>query len=200
LLARKARNCSPFTREDHRQITARLSRQADNLENIDPAYRAEPRAWTSDDPRRLDGVPAMAVPHVDAGAHDDMPIRDFDTHGNGGLPTETYSSSQQCLLLLGTAQDTPAAWLRAGEALEHVLLEITRRGYAASPFTQLIEVAATNVALCEELELRMYPQALLRVGRAPNTPASRRRRLRDMLDGVAASGPQAYVKQPEVLL
>ena len=77
------------------------------------------------------------------------------------LPTETYSSAQQCLLLLGTAQDTPAAWLRAGEALEHILLEITRRGYVASPFTALIEVAATNAALREELELGMYPHVLL---------------------------------------
>jgi hypothetical protein len=170
------------TRPEHRLAAARLSQRADQLENADPAYRAELRAWTSEDARRPDGVPAMAVPHVDAGAHDDLPIRDFDTRGMGWLPTETRSSMNQCLLLLGTAQDEPVAWLRAGEALEHVLLEITRYGYAASPFTQLIEVAVTNAQLRQELQLRMHPHVLLRVGRAPVTPATRRRRLVDMLE------------------
>ena len=171
-----------ITRPEHRLAAAMLSQQADRLENADPAYRAELRAWTSGDPRRLDGVPSMAVPRVDAGAHDDLPIRDFDTYGVGWLPTGTRSSINQCLLLLGTRQDTPAAWLRAGEALERVLLEVTRRGYAASPLTQVIEVAATNALLRQELQLRMYPHVLLRVGRAPATPATRRRRLVEVLE------------------
>jgi hypothetical protein len=171
-----------ITQPEHRLATARLSQQADQIENADPGYRAELRAWTSDDLRRLDGVPAMAVPHVGAGAHDDLPIRDFDTRGMGWLPTGTRSSSDQCLLLLGTLADTPAAWLRAGEALERVLLEITRRGYAASPLTQVIEVAATNSRLRAELQLGMHPHVLLRVGRAPTTPATRRRRLVSMLE------------------
>jgi hypothetical protein len=188
------------SRNEHRQAIARLSQQADNLENIDPAYRAELRAWTSDDPGRLDGVPATAVPHVDGSAHDDLPLRDFDTSGHGELPAETYSSAQQCLLLFGTTEDTPAAWSRAGEALEHILLEITRRGYVASPFTALIEVAATNAMLREDLALRMYPHVLLRVGHAPNTPASRRRRLGDMLDGIPVDGAVGSVENPILLL
>jgi hypothetical protein len=111
------------------------------------------------------------VPHVDAGANDDLPIRDFDSTGLGWLPVETRSSNQ-CLLLLGTLDDQPVAWLRAGEALERVWLEITRRGYVASPLTQLIEVARTNELLRLELQLGMHPHVLLRVGRAPNTPPS----------------------------
>jgi hypothetical protein len=190
----------PIVREAHRQTIARLSQQADNIENIDPAYRAELRAWTSDDPGRLDGVPAAAVPHVDGSAHDDIPLRDFDARGTGALPTETHSSAQQCLLLLGTAQDTPASWLRAGEALEHMLLEITGHGYVASPFTALIEVAPTNAALRAELGLAMFPHVLLRVGRAPITPASRRRRLGDMLDGIPLDGAAGSLENPIALL
>jgi hypothetical protein len=174
----------PITRPDHRRAAAALSQQADQFENSDPAYRAELRAWTSDDPTRNDGVPATTVPHVDAGSHDDIPIRDFDTHGAGTLPTETRSSLNQCLLLLGTLADTPASWLRAGEALERVQLEVARLGYACSPFTQLIEIAATNAALRAELQLTMNPHVLLRVGRAPATPLTRRRRLVDVLDEV----------------
>jgi hypothetical protein len=99
----------------------------------------------------------------------------------GWLPTETQSSMRQCLLLLGSAADDQVAWMRSGEALERVLLEVTRRGYVASPFTQVIEVARTNAMLRQELALTMYPHILLRVGRAPATAATRRRRLVDMI-------------------
>ena len=70
----------------------------------------------------------------------------------------------------------------------------------ASPFTALIEVAATNAVLREDLELDMYPHVLLRVGRAPSTPASRRRRLGDMLDGVPLDGAVGSRENPIVLL
>jgi hypothetical protein len=169
----------PITRPEHRLAAARLSQEADALENADPAYRAELRAWTTTDPLRGDGVPAMAVPHV--GASDDLPIRDFDSSGMGWLPVETNSSMEQCLLLLGTLDDGPMAWLRAGEALERVWLELTRRGYVASPLTQVIEVARTHELLRLELQLLMHPNVLLRVGRAASTPASRRRALQDVL-------------------
>jgi hypothetical protein len=119
-----------------------------------PAHRAELRAWTNADPSRRDGVPATLVPHVDAGSGDDIPIRDFDTHGLGRLPTKTHSSLNQCVLLLGTSQDQPAAWLRAGEALERVLLLVW-----ASTFRM--------VALIDNLT---------RLGRTPGRAPSRRRR------------------------
>ncbi|HEY7050424.1 MAG TPA: nitroreductase family protein [Jatrophihabitantaceae bacterium] len=169
------------TDSEQRYWVARLSQEADREQNADPAYRAELRAWTSDDPMRRDGVPSLAVPHVDAGAGDDVPIRDFDTRGVGWLPVATHSTVNQCLLLLGTLADRPEAWLRAGEALEHVLLEATRHGYVASPLTQVVEIAATRERLRTELGLQMHPHILMRVGRAPKTPASRRRRVEDVV-------------------
>jgi hypothetical protein len=166
---------------DQRVMVATLSQYADNVENLNPAYRAELRAWTTDDPGRRDGVPGLAVPHVDGSAQDDIPMRDFDTRGSGGLPSTTRSSKDQCLVLLCTSGDRPADWLRAGEALERVLLEITRHGFSASPLTQVTEVPAARAQLRRELGLTGHPHVLLRIGRAPVTPASRRRRLVDVL-------------------
>ena len=166
---------------DHRFIVARLSRRADELQMLNPAYRAEIRAWTTDDPRRRDGVPAMAVPHVDANTRDEVPIRDFDSRGAGWLPSDTRSTSRQCLVILGTDSDNPRSWIRAGEALERVLLEVTRRGFVASPLTQVVEIPETRSALRRELGLVMNPHVLLRVGRAPLTPAAPRRRLPEVL-------------------
>jgi hypothetical protein len=160
---------------------ARLSQKASALENADPAYRAEIRAWTTDDPARRDGVAAAAVPQVDGRTQDEIPIRDFDTRGSGSLPRDTHSSHRQCLVLLGTAADRPIDWLRCGEALERILLEMTKYGFVAEPMTQAIDVPYTRSLLRSELGLLSHPQVLLRIGRAPMTPASRRRRLVDVL-------------------
>jgi hypothetical protein len=168
-------------RQEHRLALAILSQRADDIQNIDQAYRAELRAWTTSDLARLDGVPTAAVPHVNGQAHDEIPIRDFDTSGLGSLPAGTRSSRNQCLLLLGTKADNPGGWLRAGEALERVLLEVTRQGFASSPLTQVIEVASTRAELRAELGLSMSPHILLRIGRAAMTPATHRRRLVDVL-------------------
>jgi nitroreductase len=172
---------NPVTRPEHRMAVASLSQHADQEENANPAYRAELRAWTSDDPSRRDGVPALAIPHVDGTSHDEVPIRDFDTHGAGWLPAETRSSHNQTMLILAAQSDNPQAWLRAGEALERVLLEITRLGYVASPLTQVVEITHTREALREQLGMLTYPDVLLRAGRAGTTPSSRRRRLSDVL-------------------
>ncbi len=177
--------------EADRETVARLSRQADDLELLDPAYRAELRQWTTDDADRRDGVPALAVAHVDGSAHDDVPMRDFDTRGTGWLPPRTRSSRRQCLLLLGSDVDDPPGWLATGQALERMLLEITGFGYAASPLTQAVEVALTRAQLCRDLELDMQPHILLRVGQAPIAPASRRRALRDVLVEPLRSSPDA---------
>jgi hypothetical protein len=165
-----------------RQTLARLSQKADVEQITDPRYRAEVRAWTSNDPARRDGVRAAVVPHVDGTAEDDLPIRDFDSTGTGWLPANTGSSTNQCLLVLGTATDGPESWIHAGEALERVWLEITRAGFVASLFTQVIEVGALRVQLRDELRLGMQPHVVLRVGRAPVTASSLRRHVSEVLD------------------
>jgi len=171
----------------HRAAIALLSQRADALEQADPAYRAELRAWVTDDQRRSDGVPVTTLPRVDrhprseALAADEVPQRQFGDPGPAGLPNPTRSSRHQTLLLLGTEKDDPLSWLRAGEALERVWLEVTRAGYAMSLFTQVIEIPSTREQLRSELGLGMYPHVLLRVGRAPATPAARRRKLVEVL-------------------
>ncbi len=168
-------------RDEHRIALARLGQLADQLENADPGYRAEMRRWTSDDPRRLDGVPAFAVPRVTGRVRDEIPLRDFDTRAMGWLPDDPHSSSRQCLLVLGTNADNPAAWEQCGEALERVLLEVSHQGLTSSPLTQVIEVPRTHGALRDELGLQMHPHIVIRVGWAPLTTPTRRRRLIDVL-------------------
>jgi nitroreductase len=172
----------PIVDADDRQTLARLSQRADDQQLTNASYRAELRAWTTNDQERRDGVRAAVVPHVDGTAHDELPIRDFDSSGGGWLPADTRSSAAQCLLVLGTETDSPQAWVHAGEALERVWLEITRAGFVASLFTQVIEEAGIRVQLRDELRLGMNPHVVVRVGTAPATASSVRRHISEVLD------------------
>jgi hypothetical protein len=172
---------TPIVRPDDRLATTRLTRLAERIEKTDPAYRAELRAWTSDDSGRWDAVPAHSLP-VYAGPYPSRRAGEDRAEGYVGTDAASRLSDRtECLLLVGSIDDTPLAWLRTGEALERVLLEITRSGYTASTRSRVIEVATTNEQLRQQLRLQMHPHALLRVGRAPATPPTRRRRLVDVL-------------------
>jgi nitroreductase len=165
----------PVVTDDHRRLVARLTQQADAWQNADPAYRAELRRWTTRSERDRDGVPRSVVPRVDGGAHDEVPLRDFDTTGEAQLPGETGSGVRQTLVLLTTPADDPLSWLRSGEAMERVLLELTQEGFVAGPLTQPIEVALTRSQLRSALSWGTHPQMLLRIGRAAGTPRTARR-------------------------
>jgi hypothetical protein len=98
-----------------------------------------------------------------------------------GVATRRSGIRSERVPAAASASNDRASWLRAGEALERVLLIATREAYAASPFSQIIEVAETNRRLREQLQLDVYPQLLLRMGRAPAASAVPRRPLEEML-------------------
>jgi hypothetical protein len=174
---------------EDRVMLATLVQGADEVQNADSAYRAELRAWTTDDPARTDGVPVGAVPHTTTGQHhDDLPIRDFDTVGKGQLPAQTGSTLYQTLAIISTAGDEVRDWLAAGQGLYRVLLELTDAGYVASLFSQVCEVASTRAELRADLRLLANPQILLRAGHAAPTPPVPRRLLGDVISTIASYG------------
>ena len=155
----------PVRSQEIRTAVAELTRTADRLQNDDESYRAELRHWTSRTPAQGDGVPASSVPRTAGPRTDAVPVRDFDVRGRGGLPRQTGSGTEQTLVLLATADDDVPAWLRSGEALERLLLELTRRDWVAGPLSQPLEVTATRDGL-RRLTAPAHPQLLLRIGRA----------------------------------
>jgi hypothetical protein len=171
----------PVVDEAHRRLVARLTQRADSLQNADPAYRAELRHRTNRAPSDGDGVPADVLPRVDDRQRDDVPLRAVDTGGAGKWPPETHSDTGQTMVLVATHTDDELAWLRAGEALQHVFLELTRLGWVASPLTQAIEVPLTRTQLRAALTWNAHPQMLLRIGHAAPAPPTPRRPLRDVV-------------------
>jgi hypothetical protein len=89
------------------------------------------------------------------------------------------------LAVLGTADDRPSDWLRAGEALQRVLLESARHGLGASPYDGVVEVPVARAQLRRELAAVGHPQAILRLGAPGRTVRGRHRRLVEVLTGGA---------------
>lgn len=136
-----------------RRLVVGLTGQAGEIQALNPAFLAEQRAWAMEDPERADGFAA-----------------------DGGAEPE-----HQSLVVLGTDSDGPEDWLRAGEALERMLLVLSREGFAARPYSQVAEVPVTRTGLRAECETAGYPHVVVRIGRAPVTAGARRRRLVDVL-------------------
>jgi hypothetical protein len=181
----------PIRSAGHRRLVSRLTHQADQWQNANPAYRAEIRRWTRRSAGSRDGIPTAVVPQVDGRSPaGDPPLRDFDTAGAGKLPADV-GDHEQTLLLLTALTDDPKAWLRAGEAMERVLLELTQNGWVASPVTQAVEVPLTRSQLREAFCWTAHPQILLRVGRAATVPGTPRRRLADVVRGVDLTSGRA---------
>jgi hypothetical protein len=166
-----------IVKPEHKMVAAQLSREAETIQNTDPRYQAELQAWTTTDLRRTDGVPVSAIPHTDSRFETESLIRDFDVTGKGWLPRLKQSSLSHCLMVLGTTKSTRSAWLRAGEALQRILLEATRLDYVVSIASQVAEVPATRDRLRKDLDLELLPLLLMRIGQAAPTPASNRRDL-----------------------
>jgi hypothetical protein len=171
----------PVLTGEHHRLVARLTQEADAQQRADPAYRAELARWTDRAPAAQDGIVAAAVPHVDGSATDDVPMRDFDTRGDGALPPSSGVGAERTLLVLATRTDDTEAWLRSGEALQRVLLEMTRAGWAASPITQAVEVPLARIELRAGLTWNAWPQTVLRVGHAGPTGATPRRQRADVV-------------------
>lgn len=164
-----------------RASVARLVQAADAAENDNPAYLAELREWTTNIPNRRDGVTSRSFP-MGSSDRGDVPIRDFGVKVSGQM--SPVSDAEECLMILGTVEDTPYAWLRAGEALERLWLEATRLDYVAGLITQVVEVARIRRQLREELALPWHPHLMLRVGQAAPNVATNRRRLEDLIEVV----------------
>jgi hypothetical protein len=99
-------------------------------------------------PRSGHAGPGLGVPAESYGprpASPDPPVRNF-TRAPGGTgapdscPAERFESRPQ-LLALATDLNRPLDWLRAGQALQAVLLTAAHHGVAASFLTQSLELA-----------------------------------------------------------
>jgi nitroreductase len=144
-----------------------LTRTAESRMRIDPRYRAELATWTTPGGiGRRDGVPRQAFGPRDT--DDALPLRDFAL-GHGAPTARVDFEPDPTLVLLFTDGDATVDWLRAGAALQRLLLTATVRGLAATPLSQLLEVPRLRALLADTLTGQVV-QTVLRIG-YPTSPA-----------------------------
>jgi len=144
----------------------------------DPGRTAERRRWVGGD-RTADGVPSSVLgPRTSAGT---SPARDLAaTPADANRMVAEFELDPQ-LALLSTVHDGPVAWLRAGQALQRVLLEATAHGVSTSLLNQAVEHDALRWLINDPLGTWHRPQAVIRFGYGPPVPPTPRRPLTDVL-------------------
>jgi len=156
-----------------------LVRTADAELRDDPGYRCELAQWTSHWAGRRDGVPpdSFGPPSADAA----LPLRDFGAYQPCLHRAAERFEVHPVVAVLTTAGDGRADWLRAGMALQRVLLEATIAGVSASFFTQALEVAHLR-RLYDERSPHASTQMIFRLGYArPSGASSPRRPLAEVM-------------------
>ncbi|GAA1869087.1 Acg family FMN-binding oxidoreductase [Actinomadura bangladeshensis] len=151
---------------------------ADAKLTADPGYLAELARWTPDRTRG-DGVPWYAFGPRPSGRG--LPLRDFGAAGaSAGRAADDFSARPQLGVLL-TRGDGPQDWLRAGQALQRVLLTAARRGVATSMLTQLLDTRGARTAGDRP---HGHIQSVIRFGYGPTVPGTPRRPFPEVLERV----------------
>ncbi|MEQ0557995.1 hypothetical protein ABJI51_02845 [Amycolatopsis sp. NEAU-NG30] len=156
---------------------ASLVRQAEALQAGDDAFRAEAAFWTHRAPDSPDGVPKIASgppPH----GHGIVSLR--ASHENRDLPSRQYEREPLLGALL-TRDRGPHAEVRAGMAMQRVLLTATAEGLATSFLSQPFETPHTRAALDRLFTGIGQPHTLLRIGYGYPTRLTARRPVGEVL-------------------
>jgi hypothetical protein len=164
--------------DDARHAVADLVAEADRRQWADFGFRTELAQWThaNRSPAR-DGIPGYAIGMNDvASLAAPIVMRTFDLGKGTAARDRELAEGSPVLAVVGTANDTPAAWLAAGQALSRLLLRARGAGVWASFLNQPIEVAALRPHLGEILGNGGFPQLLLRLGYGPDPAAPTPRR------------------------
>ena len=166
--------------EAERGRLAELVRAAEEARDADPSLAAEAALWTGVDSERRDGVPGYALGPLsdDPGAT----VRDLRRGAPVAERPVASFEPHPVLAILFTSEDDHASWVRAGVALQRVLLSATLYGLAASFVNQALEVPDTRRQVLEGLAARGYPQMLMRLGRGVPVPATPRLPLHEIAE------------------
>ncbi|MGW7528835.1 Acg family FMN-binding oxidoreductase [Streptomyces sp. NPDC054783] len=153
----------------------RLAKEAEHRNRTDPDRAMESRRWVHRDPG--DGA-EVGIPRAALGPQDtreQLPMRDFTAQRHAERLAAQPFETLPAVALLATEHDRRSDWLRAGQALEHVLLVATAHGVRASLLHQPMEWADLRRDLNPAPDRTGHAQMLIRLGYGPEGPAGPRR-------------------------
>jgi nitroreductase len=156
-----------------------LTSEADRVQREQPGYRSELTQWVGGS-RRADGIPDSAAgPRVADGS---LPLRDFSLGRPPDVVRYERFEAHPQLVVLSTRFGNAADWLRAGQALQRVLLLATSRGLSAGLLTQALETEDAWLVRDPGSGIE-HPQIIMRLGYGSSAPRpTPRRPVSDVLD------------------
>ncbi|WP_030684404.1 Acg family FMN-binding oxidoreductase [Streptomyces sp. NRRL B-1347] len=159
-----------------------LTREGEHRNNTSADRATESRQWVREPDRSGLGMPARTLGPQDF--RERMPMRDYGAHLHpGGLPAQAFER-HPTIVLLSTAHDRRTDWLRAGQALERVLLVATAHGVRASLLHQALEWPDLREQLGPPSGSRSgHPHMVIRMGYGPTGPSTPRRSARQTMTG-----------------
>lgn len=168
----------------HLQDVLELVQEAEARNITDPGGDRDLAQWTQVDAPSAssadDGVPQYAFGPRKRGGR--APVRDFaGPRQVAGREAADFEQNPQ-LALLSTAHDGQEDWLRAGQAMERVLLLATLKGLSSSFVTQPLEWTDLRWPLRDPVTGTGYQQVLLRLGYGPEGASTPRRPVTEILD------------------
>lgn len=145
--------------EQNRQACVALVAQGDSMQWSNPGWRSELAAWMHPG-RECDGltVPGIVAPIAQA------VVRTFDMGDGVAAKDRQLADASPVLAVLGSAGDTVADWLAAGQALQKILLTAHSRGLQASYLNQPIQIESLRPELHKLVKQDGFAQILLRLG------------------------------------
>jgi nitroreductase len=157
-----------------------LTAEADRAQREQPGYRSELTQWVGGS-RHADGIPESAAgPRVADGS---LPLRDFSLGRPPNQVRYARFETHPQLAVLSTRFGNAADWLRAGQALQRVLLLATSRGLSAGLLTQALETEDAWLVRDPGSGIE-HPQMIMRLGYGSSAPRpTPRRSVTDVLDG-----------------
>ena len=151
-----------------------LTAEAEHRNTASPLRREESRSWVRDPADSPYGIHPSVLGPQDS--FERIPVRDFTaTRTTGVLPSAPFET-HPCILVLTTAHDRRADWLRTGQALQHVLLLATAHHLRSSLLHQVAEWPDLRAAAHDPRHGPGHVQLLIRLGYGPDGPASLRQR------------------------
>ncbi|MFF1570556.1 Acg family FMN-binding oxidoreductase [Streptomyces sp. NPDC058293] len=167
----------------HTEAVLDLVHDSENREGSNPAVREETAAWTRTgapgEGPATEGIPAYAFGPRQSGMS--APVRDFGSWRPVMARDSAVFEKHPRIALLGTSGDTPTDWMKAGQALQRILLQATQDGLVTSMTSQPLEWPELRWAVRDPSDTMGHVHMVIRLGYGPQGPATPRRPAQDVL-------------------
>ncbi|MFF0473993.1 Acg family FMN-binding oxidoreductase [Streptomyces sp. NPDC004284] len=169
--------------EWHTDTVMGLVHASELFEAADEAVRTEIAAWTrtgaTGEGPDTEGIPAYAFGPRQYDVT--SPVRDFGAPRQvPGRGSARFEKRPQ-IVLLGTVEDTPEEWLKAGQAMQRVLLQATLDGLSTSLMSQPLEWPELRSDARDPGSAIGFVHMVIRLGYGPRVRATPRRPASEVL-------------------